>query len=445
MSGGQSSLQATYTGHVATTQDALVLFEACLAGTLHHVPRRPHDRERTSLIQSGCVFIYEENASGIKRWTDGVPWSPSRILGNFLVYRELDKPFPPGEKKRATKRGKRPAVKPGEPYPRSGIDNGPGTPQYSPTTPMTPGFRDAPVDREMERQLIGSLVDSYGFKADGLVKKTMSVNVNGVHHHLVSYYKVHDVMSGQMKTPTTDPLTHNHKPRVELSSRQNFRAPINDSDDIDQVFENAPRQAYAYDRRPTLGGPSYSSGQAQNGYSFPAGDNGYSNGGHPYSAASSYNMTTSSSSPNPAFYGASMIGPTSQQPVKGEELGHYGQPQSYGSISGNYVSNGHGREYPSRLRNGEVEIPPLDTKGADSYRYGYSSTPRSDSASTSSYQGMENRGWSQTSSAARSEHTPAYSPKQQYSSGWAPNPLNLNNGHYAQPPPLSQWHQQQPM
>jgi hypothetical protein len=104
MSTGAAALQPTFQGHVATTNDALILFEACLTGHLTHVPRRPHDRERNQLIRSGCVFIYEENASGIKRWTDGVTWSPSRILGNFLVYRELDKPFPPGEKKRATRK-----------------------------------------------------------------------------------------------------------------------------------------------------------------------------------------------------------------------------------------------------------------------------------------------------------------------------------------------------
>jgi hypothetical protein len=82
------TLQPTFTGHVATTNDALVIFEACLGGHLNHVPRRPHDRERDSLIRSGCVFIYVGNESGIKRWTDGVNWSPSRILGNFLVYRD---------------------------------------------------------------------------------------------------------------------------------------------------------------------------------------------------------------------------------------------------------------------------------------------------------------------------------------------------------------------
>ena len=97
-------LVPTFTGFVRNTTDALILFEACLSGKLHYVPRRPHDRERSQLIQSGNIFIYEEKESGIKRWTDGVAWSPSRILGDFLIYRELDKPFPPGEKKRAIKR-----------------------------------------------------------------------------------------------------------------------------------------------------------------------------------------------------------------------------------------------------------------------------------------------------------------------------------------------------
>lgn len=104
MSGGAGPLVPTFHGFVHNSMDGLVLFEACLSGKLHHVPRRPHDRERSSLIKSGSIFIYEENASGIKRWTDGVAWSPSRILGNFLIYRELEKPFPPGEKKRAMKR-----------------------------------------------------------------------------------------------------------------------------------------------------------------------------------------------------------------------------------------------------------------------------------------------------------------------------------------------------
>ncbi|EXJ92532.1 hypothetical protein A1O3_01084 [Capronia epimyces CBS 606.96] len=237
MSSGGAALQPTFRGHVATTQDALILFEACLQGHLSHVPRRPHDRERSTLIRSGCIFIYEENASGIKRWTDGVTWSPSRILGNFLVYRELDKPFPPGEKKRAMKKHQRRSTRPGEPYARS--DGGSFSDGQSGTLAAVAGDRGTTA--EVERQLIGSLVDSYGFKQDGLVKKTMSVTVQGITHHLVSYYHVNDVLSNNLRTPSqTDNLQY-IRPRTELISKQSFRSPIEEVDDVD-----GSQAAYGY-------------------------------------------------------------------------------------------------------------------------------------------------------------------------------------------------------
>ena len=229
MSAGTAILQPTFTGHVSTTTEALILFEACLGGQLSHVPRRPHDRERASLIRSGSVFIYEENASGIKRWTDGVTWSPSRILGNFLVYRELDKPFPPGEKKRAMKKNNRRQTRPGEPYNRPG--------SYSPKTPQSsnfPGSDRQPTDTE--RSLIGSLIDSYGFKQDGLVKKTMSVTVDGVTHHLVSYYNVSDVLNQRLHTPSHVPALQYIRPRPALVNKQSFRAPV---DELDETVEGA--------------------------------------------------------------------------------------------------------------------------------------------------------------------------------------------------------------
>jgi hypothetical protein len=179
---------STFTGLIATTYDALVLFEACLRGHLNHVPRRPHDRERNFLIRSGCVFIYVANESSIKRWTDGVNWSPSYILGNFLIYRELDQPFPPGEKQRTIKRRQQRTARPGEPYPRPDSTGE----SYSPTTSQSTSLSTrTPTDAE--RQLIGSLTDSYGFKPNSLVKKTISVTVQDVTHHLISYYDMKDI------------------------------------------------------------------------------------------------------------------------------------------------------------------------------------------------------------------------------------------------------------
>lgn len=217
MSSPSNPLNPTFEGHIASTIDALILFEACLSGQLNHVPRRPHDRERQDLIKSGNVFIYEEHASGIKRWTDGVSWSPSRILGNFLIYRELEKPFPPGEKKRALKKNK----KPQQGVTKSENASRPGMGFPSAMDPNAGG-------KDSERALIGSLIDSYPFKNDGLVKKTISVSFQGVPHHLVSYYNVNDVMSGRLTTPTKHPNLRNVIPRSELIMSQNFRAPIDE-------------------------------------------------------------------------------------------------------------------------------------------------------------------------------------------------------------------------
>ncbi|GAB7362102.1 hypothetical protein MBLNU230_g2132t1 [Neophaeotheca triangularis] len=250
---GAGPLVPTFHGFVHNSMDGLVLFEACLSGKLHHVPRRPHDRERSQLIKSGSIFIYEENASGIKRWTDGVAWSPSRILGNFLIYRELEKPFPPGEKKRAMKR-KRASI-PGEPYPRQDSNENERVEAAAPLTPPSPNVEEGvkneasntDQDKELERSLIGSLVDSYGFRPDGLVKKTMSISVNGISHHMVSYYKVDDVKNNLLPRPASDPRLQNIMVRPELYLKQNFRAPVEETEHyaIDGNMHAHPQMMYS--------------------------------------------------------------------------------------------------------------------------------------------------------------------------------------------------------
>lgn len=219
MSNQSNPLRPTFEGLVASTFDSLILFEACLDGRLTHVPRRPHDRERQDLIKSGNVFIYEEHASGIKRWTDGVSWSPSRILGNFLIYRELEKPFPPGEKKRALKRKK---------CPPGGIGKADTTSHLNMAGFGSSAAMDSVNVKDTERALIGSLIDSYPFKPGGLVKKTISITYQGIPHHLVSYYNVDDAAAGNLTTPSRSFDYRRYHPRNELIMSQNFRAPIDE-------------------------------------------------------------------------------------------------------------------------------------------------------------------------------------------------------------------------
>lgn len=87
--GGMNEVETFY-GLIESTMDALRIVELCRQGKLGRVSRRLHDKER-KLIRSGSVFVFDEVESGIKRWTDGRIWSPSRILGNFLIYRELER------------------------------------------------------------------------------------------------------------------------------------------------------------------------------------------------------------------------------------------------------------------------------------------------------------------------------------------------------------------
>ncbi|RTE70379.1 hypothetical protein BHE90_015227 [Fusarium euwallaceae] len=194
------ALASTFDGYIRTTYDALIVFEACLSGQLRRAPRRPKDDERQELIQSGKVFIYKEQSS-FKRWTDGVTWSPSRILDNFLVYRELNRSLGTGSKRKTIKKGKRM-----------------GTGAISkPQSPLNTNNED--------RQLIGSLVDSYDFKQDGLVKKTIKIIFQEEAYHLVCYYKCDDIKTGLHITPSQHPMLQSIIPRNELMV-QAFKTPI---------------------------------------------------------------------------------------------------------------------------------------------------------------------------------------------------------------------------
>lgn len=117
------------------------------------------------MITSGSVFVFDEDESGIKRWTDGFFWSPSRILGNFLLYRETEKR---GAGHRSTRAERDPTAESGE----SGQYNGDGIKSEGQTLsrPKSESSRLG-IDRHRERSLVGSLTNSYKFKPGGMMKK----------------------------------------------------------------------------------------------------------------------------------------------------------------------------------------------------------------------------------------------------------------------------------
>lgn len=150
--------EAPWTGWIETTGDALLILEAARRGLIPRVTRRLVDSER-KMISSGSVFVFDEDESGIKRWTDGFFWSPSRILGNFLLYRETDKRGPGHKGARS----------------QDSVDDAPETSQpesHSLSRPKTESNSNGlGLDKLRERSLMGSLTNSYKFKSDGLMKK----------------------------------------------------------------------------------------------------------------------------------------------------------------------------------------------------------------------------------------------------------------------------------
>ncbi|KAI0976053.1 Gti1/Pac2 family-domain-containing protein [Xylaria arbuscula] len=307
-------LSPTMQGYVASTMDALIIFEACLSGVLAHVPRRPHDRERPDLIKSGNIFVYEEHSSGVKRWTDGIAWSPSRILSNFLLYRELDRPFQPGEKKRAMKRTKFEA----------GVSNQMTTLGHCRPSSVSPRLTMSGaenMDGNADRQYVGSLVDSYSFKEGGLIKKTISITHQGIQHHLVSYYCLDDIKTGRLKSVALADILTNVVPRDSLLQTGSFRAPIDDSDlrlmDTARVYPAGyPGGALDYTRSISIP-PSISLAHPQ----------GWANA-QQYPQSAAYHLPQGMQQPPASGYGQQQVVPFAYE-------GAVYRPSGYGSIEQN--------------------------------------------------------------------------------------------------------------
>lgn len=161
-----------WTGFVQTTGDALLLLEAARRGIIPRVTRRLVDGERR-MINSGAVFVFDEDESGIKRWTDGYFWSPSRILGNFLIYRETErKGAGPG---RANAKRKSKGIGRDDSGVSDGDDLDPlgniARKSTSLSRPRDIADLSLRPDKQRERTLLGSLTNSAKFKPDGLLKK----------------------------------------------------------------------------------------------------------------------------------------------------------------------------------------------------------------------------------------------------------------------------------
>ncbi|KAG5643835.1 hypothetical protein DXG03_009566 [Asterophora parasitica] len=231
--GASTWTEPPWSGWIETTGDALLILEAARRGLIPRVTRRLVDSER-KMITSGSVFVFDEDESGIKRWTDGFFWSPSRILGNFLLYRETDK-------RGSGHRGGRSDVSSPDVSDQYGFE-GVKVEGQSLSRPKADDGHLGGVDKQRERTLMGSLTNSYKFKPDGLMKKvrsaptrsgvnlttplqTFSLTIGGVSQHLISYYKIEDVTNGRLRSPSSLPELASLDISPEYLDKTHFRNP----------------------------------------------------------------------------------------------------------------------------------------------------------------------------------------------------------------------------
>lgn len=242
--GGMNEIETFY-GLIETTADALRIVELCRQGKLGRVSRRLHDGERR-LIRSGSVFVFDEVESGIKRWTDGRIWSPSRILGNFLIYRELErKSLDELEGMGETDKQEVDALldelhHEEQQYVASSVKDAELAnllPWLSEPVLQSSSTHDLDEDQQLEmlksKKLLNNHKGRYIFKPGGLIKKTISIKIDGHPHHLICYYDKRDFCQGHLGTSSFNEalMGEIRKIRIppDLIAQQNFRKPLLES------------------------------------------------------------------------------------------------------------------------------------------------------------------------------------------------------------------------
>ncbi|KAF7330181.1 hypothetical protein MVEN_02455100 [Mycena venus] len=202
MSSSQPTDVPPFYGAVETTMNALRLIHAARQGVIPRITRRLNDAERRTMIKSGAVFVFSVEESGIKRWTDGLLWSPSRIVGNFLVYREINE--------RTNSRGSHKKL-----YPTD-----------EPSRALSVRSSSLARLHNALTSIAGLQTSEHGtFKPNGLIKKTITVTIEGSDLHLISYYTSADQHSGKLKRPTSRPDIMSLPMDPRLFRATNFRVP----------------------------------------------------------------------------------------------------------------------------------------------------------------------------------------------------------------------------
>ncbi|KAJ3216233.1 hypothetical protein HK099_005943 [Clydaea vesicula] len=147
------------------------------------VQRRMSEEERIINIKSGNVFVWDEAESGIKRWTDGRSWSPSRSSGQFLVYKETE-------------------------------------PRQRAVSVISDGHSDSGQTANSSPNANAAAGSEFVVKEDGLIKKTIKVETTlGRRQHLISYFTKSDYDKNAFITPSKTPHLSNSPLNLNIYSQ----------------------------------------------------------------------------------------------------------------------------------------------------------------------------------------------------------------------------------
>ena len=182
----------TYYGYIKDKSDAVLIIEACRRGYLPLVRERLNDFQRES-IRCGSVYVFHETSSGIKRWTDGLVWTPSRNLLGFIHYREVQKSCSQKYSRSTQAIGAIDTTCPGK---TSGllVENAGEVVQEEPGRSKLAGTRIDTCKRS------GSLESFY--KPNGFHKKCISYELQDGIYHLIGYTKIPDSMYEEYLIPS---------------------------------------------------------------------------------------------------------------------------------------------------------------------------------------------------------------------------------------------------
>ncbi|KAG8996223.1 hypothetical protein FRB90_012785 [Tulasnella sp. 427] len=165
-------------GYLESLSDALIVIEAAKRGLIGRLVTKPSELEKEQYARSGNILIFEESEVGIRRWTDPLTWSETRASPPYFIYRETTSSNHPSLTSRASKAATR-----------------------SPVRPRGVSFD---LQRLLGAMSSGKKCRNHGLVLEnGMCKRTITIELPGRKWHIISYYYLEDILSGDLKRPST--------------------------------------------------------------------------------------------------------------------------------------------------------------------------------------------------------------------------------------------------